>query len=602
MSTPPSEDPYKVLGVPKDATKDTIRSAHRKLVLQSHPDKVQDESLRAQKQDEFQRVQQAYELLIDELRRQQYDETVKRDELRRQVAEERAKSRRYDLRSSPRDFDERRSHMRPHEDGRPRSFDDGISSSKYETFGVRHPTRSFEGRKSSNRAEEDERVHVERERKRDTDRAAQSERRRTRDRERRRGYDDKYVRTTTYYSDEDESRIPKEPGKVHIETAEPRGDASRGVAEKLFAAQEYIRRASEEIPPRHHAGGRSRKTYYSVPPPQPPTPPVAVVDDPSIRRSAARPRDRERKRESSRPSSRGKEARIVDPQRYHETRTKNMPPLSTSVSSPSDIDIPPLSGRPHHSHSRSMAQASRPPRSATMDPTRPRPDGMPTFPRSNTSPMTSSTSRKETVPGKSKEKVIKSTLGEAGFDSGYSSSTQDSSYLGGVRMSSSPPNRFEPRSSPKIGSFIGKQMYDEPTEYSTEYIPPYPPRSRPLSREPGDLYERRSKSRSPSPSSRHMPEGSSRSRAPPATMEFASGRPTQYVYPKDPSRVSPTSSRIPTDTPPRRAFGDVSYSPRIDKRDITYAPQYTPNRRSAGSHGHSHYPRPQFARAETATY
>ncbi|KAH0542870.1 hypothetical protein FGG08_002730 [Glutinoglossum americanum] len=598
MSATPQEDPYKVLGVPKDATKDAIRSAHRKLVLQSHPDKVQDESLRAQKQDEFQRVQQAYELLIDESRRQQYDETVKRDELRRQVAEERAKSsRRYEpVRSSPREFDERRSHTRPYEDGRPRSFEDGVPSPKYDASGVRHPMRSFEGRKSTSRAEEEERAHAERERKRESER---SERRKTRDRERRRGYDDKYARATPYYSEEDEShhaRAPRESSKVHMESAELSGMLHLVQEAKLFAAQEYIRRSSEDSPARHLAGGRSHKPYYAAPPPPTPTPPIAV-EEPSVRRSAARP-NRERKRESSRPRSRGKESRIVDPPRYHEsgTRTRIVPPMATPVSSqPILDDIPPLSGRSHHSHSRSspsMAQTMKPQRSSTTENVRSRPGDSPSFSRSNTSPMVGSTSRRETVSGKLKDKVIKNSLGEAGFDSGYSSSTPDSPYLSGGRMSSSPPSRFEPRSSPKTGSFA-RQVYEEPVDYTYT-------RSRTLSREPEDLYERRTKSRSPSPV-RLVPESSTRSRAQPPSAEFVSPRKVQYAYPKDSSRIPPISSRIaPLETTPRRTFtGEVHYAHKFGPEDVAYTQYSTPGRRSGGSHGHSHYIRPSLARAET---
>ncbi|KUJ21480.1 heat shock protein DnaJ, partial [Mollisia scopiformis] len=66
-------DPYKLLGVAKDAKLPEIRSAHRKLVLKCHPDKVQDAALKAVKQDEFQKVQQAYEILSDDSKRQQYD-------------------------------------------------------------------------------------------------------------------------------------------------------------------------------------------------------------------------------------------------------------------------------------------------------------------------------------------------------------------------------------------------------------------------------------------------------------------------------------------------------------------------------------------------
>jgi curved DNA-binding protein CbpA len=85
MSSPLPPDPYKVLGVLKDAKLPDIRSAHRKLVLKCHPDKVQDAALKVVKQDEFQKVQQAYELLSDDNRRLQYDEQVKLFELRKEM-------------------------------------------------------------------------------------------------------------------------------------------------------------------------------------------------------------------------------------------------------------------------------------------------------------------------------------------------------------------------------------------------------------------------------------------------------------------------------------------------------------------------------------
>src|SRR6266536_1208610 len=79
-------DPYIALGVSKDAKLPEIRSAHRKLVLKCHPDKVQDAALKAIKQDEFQKVQQAYELLTDDTKRLQYDEQVKLFELRKEMS------------------------------------------------------------------------------------------------------------------------------------------------------------------------------------------------------------------------------------------------------------------------------------------------------------------------------------------------------------------------------------------------------------------------------------------------------------------------------------------------------------------------------------
>ncbi|CAK7271782.1 hypothetical protein SEPCBS57363_004801 [Sporothrix epigloea] len=83
-------DPYRALGVESDADLAAIKTAYRRLVLKCHPDKVQDPALKAAKQDEFQRVQQAYEILSDERRRKEYDEDAKlkrlRDELSRSTA------------------------------------------------------------------------------------------------------------------------------------------------------------------------------------------------------------------------------------------------------------------------------------------------------------------------------------------------------------------------------------------------------------------------------------------------------------------------------------------------------------------------------------
>lgn len=78
-------DPYRALGVEKDADVAAIKSAYRKLVLKCHPDKVQDPTLKAAKQDEFQRVQQAYEILVDENKRKEYDLNVKMRKLREEV-------------------------------------------------------------------------------------------------------------------------------------------------------------------------------------------------------------------------------------------------------------------------------------------------------------------------------------------------------------------------------------------------------------------------------------------------------------------------------------------------------------------------------------
>ncbi|KAL8933655.1 MAG: hypothetical protein Q9216_006270 [Gyalolechia sp. 2 TL-2023] len=94
MESPLPPDPYKALDVAKDASLATIRTAHRKLVLKTHPDKVQgDEELKKKRAEDFHEIQQAYEILSDDARRKAYDERVKLATLRAEMMAERGGSR-----------------------------------------------------------------------------------------------------------------------------------------------------------------------------------------------------------------------------------------------------------------------------------------------------------------------------------------------------------------------------------------------------------------------------------------------------------------------------------------------------------------------------
>lgn len=68
-----SGNPYRVLGLKKNATKDQIKAAFRKLVLKHHPDTGGDP-------ERFKELHFAYKLLIDDARRARYDETGVVDE------------------------------------------------------------------------------------------------------------------------------------------------------------------------------------------------------------------------------------------------------------------------------------------------------------------------------------------------------------------------------------------------------------------------------------------------------------------------------------------------------------------------------------------
>lgn len=58
------KDPYKVLGVSPDATDDEIKKAYRKLCMKYHPDANIDNPNKAEAEEKFKEVQQAYETIM----------------------------------------------------------------------------------------------------------------------------------------------------------------------------------------------------------------------------------------------------------------------------------------------------------------------------------------------------------------------------------------------------------------------------------------------------------------------------------------------------------------------------------------------------------
>ena len=66
-----AEDPYKVLGVPRDAPDEEIRRAYRKLAKELHPDL--NPSNKATAEERFKKVSGAYDIVGDPVKRKQYD-------------------------------------------------------------------------------------------------------------------------------------------------------------------------------------------------------------------------------------------------------------------------------------------------------------------------------------------------------------------------------------------------------------------------------------------------------------------------------------------------------------------------------------------------
>jgi curved DNA-binding protein CbpA len=225
MSPPPDLDPYATLGVAKEATLTEIRAAHRKRVLKCHPDKIQDESQRRAAQDEFQQVQQAYELLSDETQRARYDQTVKIAELKRELLERRRTDPSY---GSPRGsgngtrefrnghiveervpldvyFEEK---MRFTEE--PRSM-----SRKYEEFGMRSKPKAAEEKKKARTPLSTSRQAKE---QKESVKATHSDRAKTRDQERRRQAEAKHDTFESYAESDEEASDSSSPRYVRTRT------------------------------------------------------------------------------------------------------------------------------------------------------------------------------------------------------------------------------------------------------------------------------------------------------------------------------------------------------------------------------------------------
>lgn len=69
-----AKDLYGTLNIAKDATQDDIKKAFRKLAIQHHPDKCQNENDKEAKEEQFKQINEAYSILSDPEKRAKYDQ------------------------------------------------------------------------------------------------------------------------------------------------------------------------------------------------------------------------------------------------------------------------------------------------------------------------------------------------------------------------------------------------------------------------------------------------------------------------------------------------------------------------------------------------
>jgi len=460
MATTLPPDPYKALGVSKDATLPEIKSVYRKLVLKCHPDKVQDAALKAIKQDEFQKVQQAYELLSDDTQRIQYDDQVKLFELRKEMGRGNPTPR-----SNPFEFQVRTAEPRPSSYGRPSatpkvySYPAGVPRSHEDLYEepLRHtPKKSSSYDNSDRKRREDERMQEQRirdeedrlrQREKESKRSAHSKKEKLRDKERRRGAEEKRTRATGAYVEddsEDDYRAPpprtserkssrrKMEEDFRMREEEARAARARAAEvprikeiplhekwdEHQVRAAEYMQAARRKVGVKDdfpHPGMRRAETFTAAYNIRHATPPAGQYsDDEAPRRSSARPKDTRRSSDTPQREKTSRRSPVVDP-------------YIVSPTSPSETRKPSL-----------QTYSSAPPAAAEFGRSKPIPS------RSKTQDYP----RQETVPPLPRAATFQ--FGDRGRDRGGSSrlrqevtsdSESDSPIQASPRRSHSPPPR-----------------------------------------------------------------------------------------------------------------------------------------------------------------
>jgi len=621
MALPLPPDPYKALGVAKEATLAEIRSAHRKLVLKCHPDKVQDPTLKAQKADEFQKVQQAYELLSDDTKRQDYDEKIKMFSLRDTMRCPMPKTGSYAA-STPAgvtvfDFEIRTaeprssrfkgarapSPVRVYAHGKPRSFEDDLPTRMFEaaTRSARK-TASYEERKKTSSKDEERRRRAEEERERERwekemKKKDLSASKKSRDKERKKGSEEKTSRRTAYIVDDgDDSEGDHQPRvrksskksdeKIRTSSENVRADEiiitdrTRKYEQHQDTAAQYITKMKAKSPDvEFRPRPVQRAETFQVPPytSRYPASSQPYVEEPEeyVRRSSARPISR---RTSDAPSPRSRE-----------------PPRTSSGTEPFIVTAEPPSARKPSLQSHSSAppivpnthERKEPQRSHTIQTEyvrRPSAAAPPPLPRAATF-NDKTTSRPSHL-----HKSFRYSS-----DSASSDSDEETPYAA-PRYASSPP-RHKERASSSTRYFVEKGRS----------VPVVRTTHRKVMRD-GEFEQERSES--PRGTPRRSAERPPLTRTPPTSSARPNSSRGPY-YGEEVPIVIPVRRGPPkrdsggsTHSTPRAHagpyFGEVKYAPRYSPEDVTYSEHYPKHYGKGGEGRGDYYPSPRRGEATYA--
>ncbi|HEX7926226.1 MAG TPA: J domain-containing protein [bacterium] len=278
-------DYYNLLGVPRDATEEQIRSAFRKAAKRSHPDAHAQSSPRqqAEAQQRFIQLAQAYEALSHAGLRRKYDEKLKADEAAAAAAKRPAGAR--PASSTPSASPERKSDRQARADSVRRPSPDGERQSRTDQArksterGAEHRQREAEHqRRERERAQHEAREQAEIRRRRH----AQAEARRTTTAGRRPGPD----RPLDEIIDDVETLL----GRFGLDLRTPVEviwDTLLAWARRLFRDTEPPEAARPRAKPRAQPHFRS-KAPPREPPPRPEPPPKPPPSSSARRRSSFR--------------------------------------------------------------------------------------------------------------------------------------------------------------------------------------------------------------------------------------------------------------------------------------------------------------------------